>query len=207
MLNNIVKSNKIKSHGFTLIELMVSLTIFSVVMVISTGTLLIMIDANAKAQAIYSASSNLTFALDNITREIRMGYHYNCFTTNGGAPTDSLPNQSSTVDCATTPGNSIAFTREKDGSQVGYRINTTSSNPRIEQKIDNGLWVPLTSDDVFIEEFEIIVNNSTTYLPGENNTRQPTIDIFIKGYVNNGLDTDTDFTLQSRVIQRRLDII
>ena len=39
--------------GFTLIELMVSLTVFSIVMVVSIGTLLIMIDSNAKAQALY----------------------------------------------------------------------------------------------------------------------------------------------------------
>jgi prepilin-type N-terminal cleavage/methylation domain-containing protein len=67
-----------KNRGFTLVELMVSLTVFSVVMLISTGVLLVMIDVNAKGQALYSSYSNLTFALDSMTREIRTGRNYYC---------------------------------------------------------------------------------------------------------------------------------
>ncbi len=76
--NNMNKING--SAGFTLIELMVSLTLFSITMLISVGTLLILIDINAKAQAMYSSTTNLAFMLDNMTREIRMGYAYNCST-------------------------------------------------------------------------------------------------------------------------------
>jgi prepilin-type N-terminal cleavage/methylation domain-containing protein len=188
-----------REKGFTLVELMVSLTIFSIVMLISTGTLLILIDINAKAQAIYSATTNLTFALDNMTREIRTGYHYNCMLVTNPGPTDPLPVQTNTNDCPS--GNYIAFTREKDGSQVAYRLNGS----KIESKRVGSSWLPLTSDDVVIDTFQLVVSGTATQ--EANNTVQPTVEFLVKGHVNNGLDTDTDFVIQSRVVQRRLDII
>jgi len=190
------KGNKISQSGFTLVELMVSLTIFSVVMVISTGTLLIMIDINAKAQAIYSSSSNLTFALDNITREIRTGHHYFCSDVDG---VEVL--KSGTNDCV---GSYISFTREEDDLRAGYRLNVEKE--QIEYKKQNGSgWIPMTSDDVVITKFELTVSGTETYYENDNDTEQPNVDLFIQGYVNNGLDTDTDFTIQSHIIQRRLD--
>lgn len=190
------KNKKIYQKGFTLVELMVSLVIFSTVMVISAGTLLIMVDINAKAQAIYSSTTNLAFALDNMTRELRTGYHYYC----GMSVPTTLPTQGSTNNCS--GGVYVAFTREKDGSYVAYRMN----NARIEQ-YNEGLWVPLTSEDVVVEIFELTVANTEPYYPLESNQNQPVVDIFISGYVNNGLDENTDFSIQSRVVQRRLDII
>jgi len=190
------KRNKISQSGFTLVELMVSLTIFSVVMVISTGTLLIMIDINAKAQAIYSSSSNLTFALDNITREIRTGNHYFCSES-----WDIEGLKSGTQDCE---GSYISFTREEDDLRAGYRLN--GEKKQIEYKKQNGSgWIPMTSDDVVITKFELTVSGTETYYENDNDTEQPNVDLFIQGYVNNGLDTDTDFTIQSHIIQRRLD--
>lgn len=184
--------------GFSLIELMVSLTIFSVVMVISVGTLLTYIDANAKAQAMYSATTNLSFALDNITREIRTGYHYYCY--NGAS--NNLPNiNTSGRDCASDIA--VAFVRERDNAEIGYRFD---GNGRLEQKISPGPWIPLTADDVVVREFKIVVSGSEPYDVNGTDVEQPTVDLLIEGYVKNGLDTETDFNIQSHIVQRRLDI-
>jgi prepilin-type N-terminal cleavage/methylation domain-containing protein len=186
-------------NGFTLIELMVSLSIFSIVMVISVGTLLIMIDINAKAQAVYSASTNLSFALDSMTREIRTGDHYYCASL--GA---TLPVIDTTNDCV--GGHGIAFIRGRDDWQIGYRLNGS----RIEQKVNNPFgagdidWVEITADDVVIQEFELTVENTDTN-DATGDTEQPTVDVLVKGYVNNGLDTNTDFNIQTHVVQRLLD--
>lgn len=202
MNRELQKINIRASGGFTLVELMVSLTIFSIVMVISTGTLLIMIDINAKAQAIYSSTTNLTFSLDNITRELRTGHHYYCDTD----PGEGIGLIGGTRDCpASEDANYIAFTRERDDKRTGFRLSGSS----IEQKIDTGPWVPLTSEDVVVENFELVVDNTETYYPypANGDTDQPVVDLFISGYVDNGLDNTTDFTIQSRIIQRRLDLI
>lgn len=188
------------ARGFTLIELMVSLTVFSIVMVVSIGTLLIMIDSNAKAQALYSSSVNLSFALDSMTRELRTGYKYYCSTATSSA---SSPLPTGRSDCATgTPGVFIAFTRERDGARMGYQLNGAS----LEQKIDSGNWNKITSDDVIINAFEMSVTNTVT-VDGGGNGEQPVIDLRVRGYVNNGLDVDTDFNIQSHIVERRLDLI
>jgi hypothetical protein len=171
----------------------------AVVMVISSGTLLVMIDVNAKAQALYSASSNLSFALDSMTRELRTGYHYNCTVA---IPSDSasLPASTATSDCA--DGQFVAFSRERDNVRMGYRIK----NGKLEQKVSSGNWMPLTSNDVVIDRFNLTVEDSDTYTD-TNDTTQPFINLQILGHVNNGLDTNTDFSIQTHMVGRRLDII
>jgi hypothetical protein len=139
-----------------------------------------------------------------MTREIRTSLDYYCTTSSGS----SFPAQGSTADCENGSGRLIAFTREKDKAYVGYRLNQVDG--RIEQKVGGGPWVPLTSEDVIVNVFELTVSNSASYYDSSTsnrNTDQPIVDIFIQGYVNNGLDQDTDFSIQSRVVQRRLDII
>ncbi len=195
------------SKGFTLIELMVSLSVFAIVMVVSTGTLLTFIDANAKAQAVYEATENLAFALDSMTREIRTGYHYYCYHTDANAREDDpLPAQTNPIFkiCDITSDNSIAFFREKDTAHYGYRLNPVKK--QIEQKIENGDWAPITADDVVVTEFKLKVSYAEPYYPAATDIRQPTVELSIKGYVNNGLDTDTDFNIQTRIVQRSLDI-
>lgn len=190
---------KKRIQGFSLIELMVSLSVFAIVMVVSTGTLITLINANAKAQALNSAMTNLSFALDSMTREVRMGYKYYCYTSAGGT-NDALPNASGTRDC--TNEDAIAFKRERDDVHMGYRLQQGA----LEQKIDSGNWVPLTAKDVVIDTFLLTVDYTSSFnATGERN--QPMINMILKGHVNNGLDTDTDFNIQTHIVQRRLDVL
>lgn len=189
------------SRGFTLIELMVSLTVFSIVMVVSVGTLLIMIDSNAKAQALYSSSVNLSFALDSMTRELRTGYKYECRTTMV-SHASALPTGRGDCDTAGSPGVFIAFTRERDGVRMAYQLNGSS----LEQKIGSGDWLTITSEDVVVNIFEMVVTNTAT-VSGGGDGEQPIINLKVRGYVNNGLDQDTDFNIQSHIVERRLDLI
>ncbi len=69
-------NNSIK--GFTLIEVMVSVTLFAMVMTLSLGAILSIIDGNKKAQAINSVANNLNFAVDSMVRDIKTGYSYSC---------------------------------------------------------------------------------------------------------------------------------
>jgi len=197
--NNIVTTRSF-TRGFTLIELMVSLTVFSIVMVVSVGTLLTLININAKAQALYSATTNLSFALDSMSRELRTGYRYHC--VQNGSSFNSLPTGTQTQDCAhTNPGEAIAFVREKDAKKMGYRLVEVSGRGVVQQKQDAGAWMPITSEDIDIDMFEVLVENSAK-ADGE----QPTVTLRIVGETSNGLDTPSHFNIQTRIVQRRLDI-
>lgn len=64
--------------GFTLVEMMVAIAVFSIVMVTSISALLNVIDANNKAKSIKVAINNISFALEGISKDMRMGTDYAC---------------------------------------------------------------------------------------------------------------------------------
>lgn len=66
--------------GFTLVEIMVSLAIFSLVMVVALGAFLKIVDLNKRAQSVESAVNNLTFTIEALTRELRTGQSYSTAT-------------------------------------------------------------------------------------------------------------------------------
>ena len=64
------KNNK---SGFTLVELMVSVSLFVIVMTISMGSILSVFNANRKAKNIRNVMDNINFTLEGMTRTIRFG--------------------------------------------------------------------------------------------------------------------------------------
>lgn len=98
------------SAGFTLIELMVSISIFSVVMLIVIGALLMLNDANKKAQAMRSIVDNLNFAMEDMTRNIRTGKDFRCGLGISGGRASGSPVPCN-LDSHTKPGiDTIGFT-------------------------------------------------------------------------------------------------
>ena len=178
--------------GFTLVELMVSLAVFSIVMLISTGVLLIMIDVNAKGQALYSSYSNLAFALDSMTREIRTGRNYYCTTTTAGG--DTLFSQDTARNC--TNGAMIVFNKGWSNERLGYRL----FEGRIEQRLGSSEWFSITGDEVEVTSFTITVANT-----GTSNDAQPGVEVSVVGNLYNGLSEPTSFDISTRVLQRILD--
>ena len=75
----------------------------------------------------------------------------------------------------------------------------------------------ITADEVVVTEFRVTVENSSTHLSRDlpspasddfgGNENQPVVKFKVRGYVNNGLDTNTDFFIQTHIVQRRLDIL
>lgn len=178
------------TRAFSLVELMVAMSIFAIVMVMSTGTLLVMINSNAKAQALYESTTNLSFALDSMTRELRMGYGYYCSTSVQNSVISSLQ------DCLGGNGIYISFTRERDNVRMGYRLNGES----LEQNTGSG-WSPITSPEVKIQTFSLTVSGTDT-----SDGIQPTINFSISADTDVGHGSATSFSVQSHIVQRRLDI-
>ncbi len=103
--------NKKKSQkGFTLIEMMVSVSIFAIVVMISMGAIFTVVDSNKKAQSLKSVMNNLNFALETMTRTIKTG-QMQSFTSGG--------NTISTQIFDPTISN-VTYTYRTDASGVGY---------------------------------------------------------------------------------------
>ena len=183
-MQNNSKKNKIPNNkrGFSLIEMMVAVTLFSMVMLIGVGALLSLIDANKKAQALNSVMNNLNFAVESMSRNLRVGTNYNC----GGGP-----------DC-TSGGTSVSFISSK-GENIVYQYN--SSEKRIEISKDGGAYVTITAPEVTIDDFAFLVKGASS-----SDNLQPRIVIKIRGTAGVKEKIKTSFNLQTTVSQRVIDL-
>ena len=188
-------SAEYKASGFTLIELMVSVSIFTVIMVMAMGSLLITLDAKKKSEALSFTMDNLNFAMESMTRSLRMGTNYNCVNTiilNNG--------DTSVHDCDN--GKLIAFTSSE-------AFGSNSSSTRMAYKIDNDTitrcFPPSDCRNMISNNIIIDEANSGFYVEGsETNDGQPSIYIKISGYMMVKND-EIPFAVQTMVSQRKLD--
>lgn len=195
------------NRGFSLIELLVSMTLFIVVLVMAVGSLLVLINANAKAQNMQSAVSNVQFALDSMAREIRTGFAYYCSTSSA---TDMTQGFSHTSDCASKGvylsiiEGGTSLTGGASNGRIAYRYDSTTQS--IQRKLGVGSWVRLTDPKVVITTMHFNVANTSTRTQN-GNLLQPNVTIYVSGHVAGvAPGTDSSFTLQTTVTKRVLDL-
>jgi len=189
MLNKAKKNNK----GFTLIELMVSVSIFVIVMVISTGSILSVFDANRKSQTLRTVMDNLNLTMESMTRVIRFGTNYHCDVT------VTNPALTSPRDCG-SGASSIQVLASDGVTRVAYRL----VNNKITRSINGGTEYDLTSADMVITDLSFRVFGSPLYANGTDKF-QPQVIIVIRGYAGTKVSTRSEFTLQTTVSQRAFD--
>lgn len=98
-----------QSKAFTLIEMIVALGIFTLVAVVAVGAFVKIIDANKKSQSIKTAVNNLNFALESMTREMRVGYDFYC-----NPPTSTISRNYTPSSCVEQE--MVAFRSSKKGT-------------------------------------------------------------------------------------------
>ncbi len=162
------------SRGFSLVEMVVALGIFALVSTIALGAYLKIMDANSKAQSIKTAVNNINFALEAMSREIRVGTRLYC----GELTTfPDLTNNRKITPTGCSGGNTaIAF---HSSNQI--LCNGNLRNAVYAYKFENGKlhkaeqascvatspsWYPITSNDV-------IISNPRFYVTLEGPTGSP----------------------------------
>jgi prepilin-type N-terminal cleavage/methylation domain-containing protein len=199
-INLIERHNKntapIWVSGFTLIELMVATTIFTIIMLMGVGSLVTSSNSAKRAQKLQIAVDNVNFAMESMTRELRMGSHYYCLTNGSAVWTEQVS------DCSGGNGNVIIFTPQKvNGVQVvprvAYKLVTrlsgvTQTLQRCEQTA--GCY-DIVAENVNVQLLKFTVLGSVL-----NDTIQPSVQILMQGVVNVGIGTP--FALQTMASQR-----
>lgn len=171
--------------GFTLLEMIVAVGIFTIVLTIAMSSLLNI--SNVYNESIYFAAvqDNLRFALEKMAKDMRVGTTYDC----GG--TILIPK-----DCP--GGSSILTFKGYSGNVVIYRLN--SGNNQIEMSVDDGAsYLALTSKDISVEELKFIVEGAPS-----GDQKQPRILIQVKAssvFKNKTIKVN----LQTLVSSRNLD--
>jgi prepilin-type N-terminal cleavage/methylation domain-containing protein len=167
-------------NGFSIVEMLVAVAIFSIVMLIAVGALLTMIDANRKAQALNSVMNNLNLAIESMSREIRVGTNYNC----GG-----------TGDCPL--GNTRLSIISSEGKNITYQYNAQ----RIEVLKESGPPIAITAPEVKIDKFMFYTTGTSP-----SDSFQPRVVMTIQGTAGVSEKTKTTFNVQTMASQRVPDL-
>jgi len=185
---------KNKQQGFTLIEVMVSVTIFTIVTTIGLGALLSTVTASKQAQAERIALDSLNFVVDAMAREIRTGSAYTA----------------SAIPGTTLNGSSDAFSFiNQEGCEVTYRraISTNGPEGLVQRRrgfeCGDNQFHPLTDTailDVTGVLFRVRGAENTI-----SDTRQPFVSFAVTAEAR-ASQQEATIVLQSSVTQRLLDI-
>ena len=195
--------------GFTLIEIMVSVTLFAIVMTVSMGAILSIINSDRKAQAIKSVMDNLDSAVENMTRTIKTGYSYSIDSNYPGTGDCNNPTQVNESN-AIKVGNAIV--QGVVGDSVTYALGSVSGgqySPTGNQivKIVSGDPNSANNSANTVTAPEVTIERMCFYVSGNSVTpdhEQPEVIMVLEGYAGT-LQSKTNFNLQSAISQRLLD--
>lgn len=186
-----------RTRGFSLIELIVAVALFSIVMLVSVAALLALVDANRKAQALQSVMNNLNVALDGMVRSIRMGTTYHCGGAGYGTPLSCAGGETFAFEPfdgdPTDDSDQWIYSFEQDENGIGRIYKSESGGTG---------WLAITAPEVSIEEMKFYVVGTD---PSDN--VQPKVVISIKGVAGaDKVKTKTTFSMQATAVQRILDL-
>lgn len=166
-------------RGFTLIEVMVSVSVFTIVVTVGTGALLTLSSTYKKVQAEKDSVESLEFVLESISREIKIGTNYSC-------------DESGSINCPS--GDSEIFFDSFGGrGRFGYYLSGGAI-----YRDAAGITQPMTSpNQVTINSLSFAVTGV-----GTGDSIQPFVLINVGGTL---LVNNTTFDIQTSVSQRTLD--
>lgn len=178
--------------------MLVAVALFAIVMLVASSTLLSLVYANRKAQALQSVMNNLNISLDEMVRSIRMGSNYRC-----GSATPA-PNG----DCS--GGNTVIYytpfgqdpTNRADDVAYAYDSDGTICGKDRICVIQNGVAIPITAPEVEITDMTFYVVGTTPH-----DDVQPKVVITLAGSASTAdLRTKSTFSIQATAVQRLLDL-
>ncbi len=180
-----MKTNSQK--GFLLIELIVAVGLFVVVVTISLGAIVSVLDSSRKVRTNKEIMDNLNSSIEYMARTIRFGKDYHCGS--GGV-------LSVAQNCASGGANSMAV--KFNGATLVYRLNGT----RMEFSEDGGNnYKPLTSSKVIITRVQFYIFGTS-----KTDNIQPYVLVIIRGRVVSDATSSSVFDIQTVMSQREIDL-
>jgi prepilin-type N-terminal cleavage/methylation domain-containing protein len=168
------------NRGYTLLELIVSVGIFSVIMLAIAAAYLSLIAIDRESRAINDSVTNLSFAVDSMGREIRTGKDYKCNKTGSNC---------------TNGGDSLRFT-DSEGRQVDYELQ-------------NGqLKTTIAGSAAYSTDPRITISKLTFYVRGVGvgDGVQPQVTVTMHGSIPVGPTRISSTTVEVSATQRLLEL-
>lgn len=192
-MQKFLNKKNIRLSGFTLVEMLVAVGLFTVVAAISLGAVLTIFDSNNKSQSSKTVVDNLNLALENMTRTVRFGRNYHCGISG---------NLTSPSDCDNTVGSSdmvVSFNSDIVVYRLcGTSIKMSSTGSGVTDCEDPNM-LSITSPDTVVQHLKFYIFGTGV------DDIQPYVIAVIKGYVGKKQTTQTTFSLQTMMSRRNLD--
>lgn len=210
MLKN-KKISKIRSiTGFTLVEMLVSIAVFMTVMVIAVGSFISILNANKKSQAMKTVVDNVTFAVDSISRSIKVGSNYKCAlnaTKNSITLLSSCPDGGNLIQYYNTVGGNYVqyiFIKTEDMEENEGEGNIQKRVCNTEESCDTNGWQSMTGpvSNVNIKNMKFYVLGADTEGQERGSRKQPRVVITVEGSSGEqNMVSNTSFMLQTMISQ------
>ena len=207
--------NKKSRGGYTIIETMVAISVFLVVIMFGMTALLNAYSVHRKLQDMRSIIDNINFVMEDISRNMRVGYNFQCFRK--GVDTIANPvqnNFSSALNAlnglprSCQDGWALAFEPSTGNPAVTtdqwvYYLDGSGKVWKSTQGAAVGSFIQLTPDEVVIDQFSgFSVLGAPSKASGDS--QQPIIKIWLSGrIIFKGVATP--FSIQTSVSQRAVD--
>ena len=188
--------------------MLVSLSLFTIVITITMGAFLSLIGNSGQLQNEQSIMTSLTFALDSMTREIRTGTEYVCTAT----ASTTVYSATAIANCSPTAGSTGISFREAGGSvsgasgdRIAYFYDAT--NDTIMRRVGNAAAQNIISSGITVTNARFFVTGVAKLgsIPATAETVQPAVTVIIEAS-ETGSATDKPFVIQTTITQRSLDL-
>lgn len=190
-MNYVSKKNRFLNswNGFTLLEMLISIGIFSVVVIATIGITLSVTQAQIKAANIQVIQDNIRFSLELMTKEMRTGTN---FVISGY--------------CTLVPDAEISF-EGNSGNRAYFLDSSTNTIMRLKQKIASAsdclVASALTSEEISVDNLKFLLSGQAIG-PTDG---QPKITITISLTSKSPkFQLESSMNLQTTVIQRLRDL-
>ncbi|MCF7843722.1 type II secretion system GspH family protein [Candidatus Gracilibacteria bacterium] len=209
------------TKGFTLVEMIVVLGVFSYLMTLAAGILYMTQDINVKLQGSQAVLDNVNLSMETISRDIRQGYSFHCAETLDEIDMN-LRKSCSYENVGAGHGGKVLFFRPASAAtstdRVAYYASTTQYGDVIlkdEYISGSTTTYQMTANDVKIKSliFYVVGANSGGEIGQDvddvHDFAQPLITINLTGETiligKNGTTTPVSFSIQSSVTARSFD--
>ena len=172
-----MKSFKYQTNGFTLIEMLVAVALFSIVLMIAMGSIMTIVDVNRKSQSLTTVMNDLNFSLENMTRTITTGKLISPDDVDGSDDFESI-----TVE-------------NQDEDEITFAWEDTTKT--ITRKKNDEPAYAFTSEQINIDALRFRVFS-------DDNNKQPRILIMVKGTAETSKTISSSFIIQTTASQRDL---
>ncbi len=201
-----IKKNN-HNAGFSLVEMLVATGIFMSIMTIAISSLISIIAANKKAQSIKSTIDSVTFAVENISIDMRMGTYYECSLDNVNFSNICVDGYGQNVG-----GSAVRYISSDNVTGIEYLFSNTDNRGLLVKKTCSGSnYTSCTQTDLISLASNINIKTMKFYVIGADfesailpaDKTQPRVVITASGLISTkGSSDTTSFNLQTSVSQR-----